>query len=79
MIGFQTNKGVKMITKLFDSDTKTTAYKLAKEILIDSLDSATYWQEKSGVDVDNLTDKEKEEIHKHVIKLIERLSKQLSK
>ena len=68
-----------MITKLFDSDTKTTAYKLAKEILIDSLDSATYWQEKSGVDVDNLTDKEKEEIHKHVIKLIERLSKQLSK
>ena len=68
-----------MITKLYDSDTKTTAYKLAKEILIDTLDIATYWDEKSGADFGNMTDVERDEVNRHVLKLIERLEKQLSK
>jgi hypothetical protein len=67
-----------MITKLYRNE-KTTAYKLAKEIMIDTLDIAGYWEEKSGVDLDKLTAAEKDEIHRHVNKLIERLAKQLSK
>lgn len=67
-----------MITKLYRNE-KTTAYKLAKEILIDTLDIATYWDEKSGADFGNMTDVERDEVNRHVLKLIERLEKQLSK
>jgi hypothetical protein len=68
-----------MISKLYSDNEKTTANKLAKQIVVDAIESALYWEEKSGVDVGSMTDKEIEEVHRLVVKQMERIQKLLSK
>jgi hypothetical protein len=68
-----------MISRMYKPNEKTTANKLAKEIVLGVLDIATYWEEQSGVDLANMTEKEKEEVHRLVIKQIKRINNLLSK
>ena len=67
-----------MITKLLDQTKKTTANRLAKEIIIDRLDLVDYVFESFNDCGDLLTDKEREAVNKAVSRQVDRVIKFLN-
>jgi hypothetical protein len=57
---------------------RVTAKQLAAEIVIRSLQSSFYWHENRGWNEDEMTDREKEEISRHVDILVDRLRDKLA-
>jgi chromosome condensin MukBEF MukE localization factor len=57
-------------------DNKTTAYKKAKEIMLDTLEKAFYFSDFDPT-LKNLSEKENDELIRHLTTLYDRLAKKL--
>lgn len=68
-----------MITALYNDKEKTTAKKLANQIILEAIESAFYWDEKLTVATHLMSDDEKQAVHEAVSKQLEKIQKQLSK
>lgn len=67
-----------MIPRLYRPEEKTTAKNLSKEIILEAIESAYYWEEKTTVAREKMTEVEKIQVHREIERQIMRVRKLLT-